>query len=78
MVGVYAADEAGMECDPELPWATVCEEHSAIVCHPTLRLARDHAALPSGWCEDCRDLTSPEVVAAADVAIVPPRAEDAA
>ncbi len=54
MVGVYHCVQAGMEDDPTIPWATVCEEHNMLVCHPTLALARSHAADPQGWCEDCR------------------------
>jgi len=53
-VGLYAADQAGMESDPETPWCTVCEEHNTLVCHSTLALARSHAADPAGWCEECR------------------------
>ena len=54
LVGVYHAEQAGMESDPSIPWATVCEKHGNLVCHPTLRLARYHAVDPKGWCEDCR------------------------
>lgn len=54
LVGVYQANQAGMESDPETPWATVCEEHGNLVCHPTLAFAMGHAADPQGWCEDCR------------------------
>ena len=53
MVGVYRADEAGMESDPASPWATVCEEHNTLVCHSTRRLALSWAAEPMTWCEDC-------------------------
>jgi len=51
-VGLYAAEQAGIESDPEVPWATVCEEHGSVVCHPTLALARSHMARPE-WCEEC-------------------------
>jgi hypothetical protein len=60
VVGLYAADQAGMEDDPELPWATVCEDHGSIVCHPTLQLARDWMAAPHGWCDDCREKNNDE------------------
>ena len=52
-VGVYHAELAGMDPDAG-PWATVCEEHGGIVNHPTLALARYHAADPAGWCEACQ------------------------
>jgi predicted TPR repeat methyltransferase len=35
-------------------WQTVCDEHSSVVCHDTLRAARSWAAAPDEWCEDCR------------------------
>lgn len=55
VVTVYRADEAGMEDDPETPWATVCEDHGSIVCHKTRRLAESWLAAPEGFCDDCRD-----------------------
>ena len=53
-VGIYQANQAGMESDPESPWATVCEVHHTLVCHTSLKLAFHHAPDPTGWCEDCR------------------------
>lgn len=53
LIGIYHAAQAGLDDDPALPWATVCEEHSTLVLHPTLRLARYHAAVPM-WCEYCQ------------------------
>lgn len=38
-------------------WATMCLDHGTICTHPTLALARSLAAKPSGWCEDCFELT---------------------
>ena len=55
VVGIYHGVQSGIEKDPATPWVTVCEEHGACVCHPTLRLARWHASDPQGWCEECRD-----------------------
>jgi len=55
LVGLYHGDQSGIESDPEVPWTTVCEEHNTLVCHRTLRLARDHAPDPTGWCQECRD-----------------------
>lgn len=54
-VGLYDSLEAGMESDPETPYSTVCEEHGAIVCHSTLKLARDSMAYPE-WCGDCQEI----------------------
>lgn len=34
-------------------WATVCVDHAVPVTHPTLALARHHAADPTGWCSEC-------------------------
>ncbi len=53
-VGLYKSSEAGMEEDPELPWTTVCEEHSTLVCHRTRALAASHLPHPEEWCEDCQ------------------------
>lgn len=52
-ITLYDALEAGLESDPETPWATVCEEHGSIVCHGTRSAARASMALPD-WCEDCQ------------------------
>lgn len=54
IVGVYQSEQAGMESDPALPWATVCETHNMIVCHPSLKTAMSHASQPQDWCEYCR------------------------
>lgn len=53
-VSVYRGDQAGLDDDDgRAPWSTVCEDHNTIVAHPTLRLAKAHAADPEGWCEGC-------------------------
>lgn len=52
-VGVYHGLQSGMDCDEENPWVTVCEVHSNLASHPTLKLALDHSVDPQGWCEDC-------------------------
>lgn len=54
LVGLYQSHQAGMESDPALPWATVCETHGVLVCHSTLILAGSHLSDPQGWCEQCR------------------------
>jgi hypothetical protein len=53
VVGVYRSLEAGIEIDPELPWTTVCEEHSTCVFHATRAPAIFHASDPMGWCGVC-------------------------
>lgn len=55
-VGVYQAQEAGIEEDPAAGrWATVCEEHGGVVLHPTRRLAMSHAPFPLDWCPTCQE-----------------------
>lgn len=53
LVGVYHGEQSGLEADLENPWVTVCEAHHNLVSHPTLKLAKSHAADPKGWCSDC-------------------------
>ena len=52
-ITIYDANEAGIESDPETPWATVCEEHGSIVCHGSRSAARASMARPD-WCMDCQ------------------------
>lgn len=54
LVGVYHAEQAGLDDDPSCKWFTVCEHHNMLVGHSTLTLAQSHAADPTGWCEPCR------------------------
>lgn len=54
LVGVYQSQQAGMESDPDLPWATVCEVHHMLVCHSSLKKAMLSASQPKDWCEFCR------------------------
>lgn len=56
IVGLYQAEQSGIEIDPATPWVTVCETHNTCVCHSTLALARSHLAAPWGWCEQCIQL----------------------
>jgi hypothetical protein len=77
LVGVYQADQAGMESDPATPWATVCEEHNSICVHGTLALARSHAGDPCGWCEDCRKVYLWDVVTAAYVRLMANTSQEA-
>lgn len=55
LVGVYHAEQAGIDSDPENPWVTVCEEHGSIVTHRTLAMAMSQLPDPSEFCEDCRE-----------------------
>lgn len=55
LVGIYHGEQSGMESDPDCPWQTVCEEHSTLVGHSSLKLAREHAPDPTNWCEGCRE-----------------------
>lgn len=55
LCALYQSAEAGIEDDPDVSWATVCEVHSSLVLHPTRALADSHLVDPAGWCEPCRD-----------------------
>jgi len=57
LVGLYRADLAGIDTDPELPWFTVCEDHSALVGHGSRAAARDAMLHPESWCGDCRTIS---------------------
>lgn len=57
---VVLGPEAGLDDDPELPWWTVCLDHDRLVGHPTLALARSHAADPEGWCGVCAGTEDPD------------------
>lgn len=54
MVGLYHAEQAGMDPDSGA-WATVCEEHASICNHSTLAHARAHLGDPTMWCALCRE-----------------------
>jgi hypothetical protein len=54
LVSVYDSAIAGFESDPDLPWATLCEEHSSLVCHQTKELALFWISSPLTWCELCQ------------------------
>lgn len=43
----------GSWVEQESGWMTLCLNHSSCCLHDTRRLARAHAATPSGWCGDC-------------------------
>lgn len=53
-ISIYHNGQSGLEDDETAgKWSTVCEDHGYVVCHPTLSLARSHAACPE-WCEECQ------------------------
>jgi hypothetical protein len=52
-ISLYQSEQSGIETDPKLPWATVCEIHNACVCHYDLATAKRCMAQPSIWCEEC-------------------------
>ena len=54
-VTVGHGDDLGLDVIDDGPWYTICEEHSEMCSHRTLKLARHHSADPLGWCEQCRD-----------------------
>jgi len=56
LVGLYRAKEAGIESDPRLKWATVCEEHGCLVCHETRSMAEVSLSQPQEWCPDCQEM----------------------
>jgi hypothetical protein len=58
LVGVYRSLEAGIESDPDLPWSTVCEEHSTVVCSATRHAAELAASWPD-FCDECREILYP-------------------
>lgn len=56
MVVVLNGAEADLDTgDGTMPWSTLCDDHSEVVCHPTLQLARWHASFPESWCHGCRE-----------------------
>lgn len=62
MVAVLDGREAGLDTDGGR-WSTLCDDHGHCVAHPTLALARAHAACPEGWCEPCMEaLLDPDLV----------------
>lgn len=52
-VSVYEAAKGGY-CTDGGPYVTICEEHSTICNHDTLKLALAHAPYCE-WCEECMD-----------------------
>lgn len=61
-VGLYRSLEGGMESDPSVPYTTVCETHSTLVCHETRRAAEQLLSHPESWCDQCRGEPAEECV----------------
>lgn len=56
VVSIYRNSEAGLDDDGgEMPWSTVCEDHSGVTTHRTRALAHQWAPYPDEWCPDCQD-----------------------
>jgi len=55
LIVVVNAEEQGLDpgVDGDCAWYTICDEHSQLVGHRTLALAKSHASNPLGWCEVC-------------------------
>lgn len=55
-VVIYRAAEQGIESDPSLPWAVVCDAHSTVICDTSERGARLSMKRPDNFCERCAAL----------------------
>jgi hypothetical protein len=54
-VTLYRAHDAELDEDAG-PYATVCEQHGAVVHHRSRSVARSWLAAPDEWCEQCAEL----------------------
>ena len=55
LVVVLDGKEAGLDTSWDSRWYTLCDDHSTIVSHSTLQLARAHSPDPDEWCDECRE-----------------------
>ena len=46
--------DAGIEADPSLPYAVVCDRHATCVCGKRREMT-EAMAHPTVWCEGCRE-----------------------
>ena len=60
LVVVLNGHEAGYASGTDPVWYTHCADHGVHVGHPTLALARWHAADPEGWCGVCNGTDEPD------------------
>lgn len=51
-VVVYEGDEAMLDTDGGR-WSNICEAHAECVAFETLAQAKEFAANPAEWCEEC-------------------------
>lgn len=58
---LYKSAEAGIESDPDLPYATVCEQHGLLVCHSSRALAMGNLSQPFEWCSYCQSIVYDKV-----------------
>lgn len=58
LISIYHTQQAGLDTSGG-QWATVCEAHSTICNHESLKLARHQAGVPH-WCEQCPQISEIE------------------
>jgi hypothetical protein len=51
-VSIYNNEQAMLDADGGA-WSTVCEDHSWIVAHRSLKIAHRWLSHPEDWCEEC-------------------------
>lgn len=56
LIGIYNAEQAGLDSEGDANWYTLCEDHGESIAHRTLHLAKDFSAVPAEWCEACGDM----------------------
>lgn len=56
LVGLYKADEAGLDTDGGQNWYLVCEDHGRLLSFPTRQSAEWHGGDDTTeWCDGCRE-----------------------
>ncbi len=59
LIGLYHGIQSGIDSDPETPWVTMCEKHSNLVSHSSLKSAKAAMGCPD-WCPNCNNLMNKE------------------
>lgn len=59
LIGLYHGVQSGIDSDEETPWVTVCEKHSNLVSHSSLKSAKMAMSCPD-WCGNCQNLMNGE------------------
>lgn len=54
-ISIYHAEQAGF-CADGGGWVTFCENHSCLINHESLKLARQWVPHPEEWCGECQKL----------------------